>query len=719
MSRIIDLTDSDEDTEILTSTSTSGGLFGGGEILASDPLETYLYEHEQPKYALRNKKAGIEIEAQTGSEQITPGENYQAIALVTDVRILYVIGRESGDEMVDIPLTEVIEAKSESEGFRTSALVITTEADEIWQFACTGDVSEVASAVDEMAYIWANAQRLLDEAEDQLADAELELTDRNVEGARDTLGDSQEKIETAVKRIQEVGPAAQRHIESRARTLADWFLDVQRQLKADEAAEAHRQAQREWQTGAYEAAATEYEFVIDMYREALSIDGPTPTDGALEQRLSGALSERELLRVAPLIDADTARREAIEKEDPETAATAWEDALDGYRELLTLEWARDGCTFVANKEAIRDQTIEIADDAIEDHIRAGQQWIQSADQLAVDGHDEQAREVYTRARRQFELAEQLASEVRPERLDHIDNAIVLVDERISGDTPDEVSDDSPLETVEITEPSGDADQTTQQETQSEADAETPESVSTSTQQDVSADGTGERTPDQPGPTEAQTSGAIPSSDGGTGSAQPTDQTSPSSGYTAQTEDTASSRSSDDSAEQESASLIDQIQKQKQQNNTGQGNSSGGHSAQAPTNDEIQRALTELNTEEFDTLVAKLWQAQGWSTEVFSVAAKSAFDIIAFRDQPVEERLGIWTVHNTQEAVETAVVDDCIQSRDASHGADAATIVTTATVTTAGTARANEHDITIIDANELASLLQFEQLVERLFELADQ
>lgn len=766
MSRIIDLTDTSEDTEILTSTSTSGGLLGGGEMLATDPLEAYLHKNETPKYALRNKKAGVEIEAPGGTEHVQPSDEYQAVVLITDLRLLFVVGKEGGDEMLEVPLVDVIEAKSTSEGFRKSALLVVTEADETWQFACTEDVSDAASEVDEMAYIWANAQRLLDEAEGQLTEADQRLTRREVARARDELGDAQNKIETAVRRIAEVGPAAQRHVESRARTLADWLIDVERMLSADEAAKAHRNAQRAWGEGDYEAAAAAYEDAIASYRTADSKDGPTPADDTLQSRLSGALQERELLRVAPLMDADTARREAIDTDDPERAASAWERALDGYRDVLSLEWGEDRRDFAADREKIQEQTVAIADDAIEDHMRAGQQWIQSADTLAVDGHDAQAREVYNRAREQFELAGQLAHEVLPETPGHIEDALALVDERLSGSVPDEAPDDPALETVVITgsdvQDSADTAPQTDRAQQDAAQSATTNNTgeqhgtalpghdetggTTASKGGARANGTG-ATNDTPESASTEPVGRTQSEPGAGTRSDPVTSDEANHQSTAQSETAVGARSGstagkpstadagrhsdvttetptevDGTGGRQDSSLLDQIKEQKRQQSSAvqeaEETEDDPQPAPVESDNEIATDLKRLSDDQFDSLVAELWDAQGWDTGVVSVGAQSTFDIIAFREQPVEERLGIWTVHEPGNAVDASVVGDCIQARSDSRGADVATIITTAPVTTAGQSRADQNGIDIVDTEELTNLLKFEDLVGMLEEFAN-
>lgn len=793
MARIIDLTEADDEPEILTSTTVSGGLLGGGELLSTVPLETYLDDQEQPKYAARNDKAGLIIERADGTERIEPDDEYQAVALVTDLRVLFAVGRQQDDRTLGIPLPEVVEAKASAGRFRESELGVHTVADEHWRFRCKADVGPVATAIDELAQLWTHAQRLLDEVEAQVSSAEAALNRSTFGRARDELGDAEHKIRRALDRIAEVGPAATARIESRARTVSDELLDVKRELTAAEGAKKHAEAQRAWDEQSYEAAARRYERAIEAYETALSTDGPEPPDGSLESRLAGAVRERELLRAGPLVDADSARRRALDEPDPEEAAGWWERALDGYRELLSLDWGRQTREFVVDRDKIREQTVSIADDAIEDHIQAGRQWVRSGDRLAVDGHDEQARVVYERAREQFENAEQVASEVRPEHLDDIADVLDLIEERLAGDVPDEPPDESALETVVITgfetEPETRGDSggsgvvSGGEGTQTDADLPAePGQQPPSSQTGVNDGSTGRsgRRDESTGAgsgdgkprgatddTEADDSSPPQGSAGVTdsaafapaevtGSESPTgtpepDDCEPDSGGTGQNSD--SDTIEGENRGEEEPSLLDQIRSHKRNdssNDTSSGDrsrdQSGSHSPGDPRqcdpeevsagNDvehhrkgtewqgnqpqpslRVEDRLARLSGRQFDSLIAELWEGQGWTTTVVSDRASNTFDVVALSEAP-EERLGIWTIHRPDGVVHAEDVAECQEALVGSRGAESATIVTTGDVTTTAQSALTEHSIAVVDTGELGQLLRSEDLTERLRSLSD-
>ncbi|PSQ46255.1 hypothetical protein BRD19_12705 [Halobacteriales archaeon SW_7_65_23] len=158
------------------------GRIRSGQLLADDPLATYLEGDEEPKYVLRNRKSGVTVE-DDDSTRIQPDDAFQALALVTDVRVLFVVGTAGGDRTESVSYSEMVQAKSADDGFRTTSLLIETINGRRWSFPCKGDTEAVASFVDGLAQVWANAERLADEAEQDIETAEQHLADGEYEAA--------------------------------------------------------------------------------------------------------------------------------------------------------------------------------------------------------------------------------------------------------------------------------------------------------------------------------------------------------------------------------------------------------------------------------------------------------------------------------------------------------------------------------------------------------
>jgi len=433
METIVELT-AGVDHEVLSSTQASGRI-RSEPLLSGEPLVSYLEGSEQPKYVLRNKKSGVEIEGEAESTTMEPDGGYQAMAMVTDMRALFVIGMEGGDRTAEVALSDVVQAKSADSGLRSTALVIETINGRTWSFPCREETAAVASAVDGLAQTWANAERLADEVEQQLKTAHEQVSAGEFDAAAETVADVETKLQTSIERLSQIGTGAEAYVRERAETLARGLLELQGPIRAHQAATVHAEAQDAWRAGEYETAAAAYEQAVDAYESALERDSG-PDNNALRDRLRGALGERELLRAAPLANADTARRRARGVEEPEAAAAKWENVLGQYQQLLGLSWPGDG-EFVPEGEVVREQAAAAAADAIDDYYEAGRRRLGSADQFSVDGREDRAMVLYERAREQFEQANRLAVEAHPERVDEIEVALETVEDRLDGNIPTE------------------------------------------------------------------------------------------------------------------------------------------------------------------------------------------------------------------------------------------------------------------------------------------
>ncbi len=113
----------------------------------------------------------------------------------------------------------------------------------------------------------------------------------------------------------------------------------------------------------------------------------------------------------------------------------------------------------------------------------------------------------------------------------------------------------------------------------------------------------------------------------------------------------------------------------------------------------------------------MWETSGWSTTVFSATTETVYDIVALRDDDrdgEDERLLLWTVHHSDDsALGATEVRRCATTRDSSHGADQATLLTTGTFTDSARASARKLDVTIVDGEDLANRLIGAGLADRL------
>jgi len=125
-----------------------------------------------------------------------------------------------------------------------------------------------------------------------------------------------------------------------------------------------------------------------------------------------------------------------------------------------------------------------------------------------------------------------------------------------------------------------------------------------------------------------------------------------------------------------------------------------------------RAMDESSFTEF---VAACWRELGWETTIFAHSS-GKYDIMAIRRRAIDLRVLIWTVHTPGRGLDASVVDRCVTDRDDTERADAAALVTTADVPESVRQRAADHDIKLLDRDDLLDLVEDERLTDLLLDV---
>lgn len=690
MDDIIDLTGSDAEHDVLTTTE-AGGIFGG-KLLNEEPIESYLDGEESVQWVIRNKKSGLTITGESSEETVEPGGDYQALAVVTDRRILYIVGMDEGNETRSVEMEDIFDARSESAGFRTTAFKIETIEGETWSFPAKSDVEPVVDTADAIAQAWVSALRLLDEAEAALSSG-LEAVPADEVAGRAALETVTENLRLAREEIEPAGAVGKATVEKRTSELRPKISPLRRQVRAGEAAANHAQAQTAWANGEYEAAAIAYEEAVNGYRDALAADGTTPATERLQSRYRGALSERELLRAGPLADADTIRRQAQHESSAATAATLWQQALGRYRQAVSLEWPDADRSFLADPAIVRDQIEAVADDAITDSYDAGRELLEAGDDDAIGGEPTVAFDRYQEALDLFEQAGELAAEVRPDYLDVIDTALATADQRVAGNLP------------------GEPDQPVVPPLEPEDEVPDEEAMEPATPEEVTDDGDGEdedgsvidqirsNKATSAGESQAATVEGVAGEESTTVDESGFEWQSGTGGTTAEAREAAArGRQEGDVSEQERTVTEDETDR-----------------APLPEPEtEIGAALLELDPVEFTEFIADLWEARGWSTDTFTQTGASVYDVVAIQAGDETARLLLWTVHRPAGGeVDSTTIKRCATGRDSSQGAVSATVVTTGRLTPTAERLAEERDVTYVDRPTLVEFVEEQGMAEEL------
>ena len=428
MSRIIDLTDGSEGAAILDQTAVGGLL---GSQLLREPLATHLGDEETARYVLRNKRRGVVVENPVDHETVEPAGDYQACCVLTDVHLHYVVGAPGGDRAQRVHLRDVVQARAERSGFRTTALHVETADGEVIRFPLRGDAEPVAAAVEDAAQPWATAVRRLEDVESALNDAREALAAGEPDRAGAALEGVEARLGQARTQLEGVGPGAVADLEPEVGAARETAEALRRRRAAAAGAAEHARAQAAWAERDYEAAAAAYDAARSAYADAGEYRGPEPAADQLRRRSEAAARERRVLRHAPVADADAARERARATDRPAVAAGAAEEAVDRIRTAIGLEWPGEG-SFAVDRPTLREEAAAATAEAVEYRRAAGRRWLAAGDRIAARGKEAQARQAYERARPHIRRALEMARELLPERIDALAADLERTDERIAG-----------------------------------------------------------------------------------------------------------------------------------------------------------------------------------------------------------------------------------------------------------------------------------------------
>ncbi|WP_436923489.1 hypothetical protein [Halosimplex amylolyticum] len=400
----------------------SGGLIARG-LLADRPLAEYVRAAETPRYVVRNKKRGVSIErtdegdateARDAQGEVVPDGDHSAAALVTDVRVLFAVGRADGDRTRSVALSDVVDARAEG-GLLGGALVIDTVDGRQYRFPTRGDLDAVREFVDAAAGVWARAERHLETAAEALDRAEARSGSDDAADVLAALDDAREALEAAREAAASLDGAAA-SIADRVGSSRKRLRRHERRAYAERAERVAERAQALREDGDYESALDLLERADDSYAAALSVDADRPTDDAIERRRERVATERDQVTTVPLERAEAAVEKASAAEDPEAAVEWWERALERYETLLALDWGRDERRFAGERDVVRERLATAAEQLVAAHCdraRAAIDLVEEWPPGATDAADERAASA-------LDAARDVARERVPDELDTVE-----------------------------------------------------------------------------------------------------------------------------------------------------------------------------------------------------------------------------------------------------------------------------------------------------------
>jgi tetratricopeptide (TPR) repeat protein len=431
MGKIINLDNSgDEPPDALTGTGP-GGLLSSG-YLRDEPALSAVDADETPQFVLTSRKRGIEIGTSAGTETVRPGSDYRMIGVVTDKRLLLLVGSGDGDRRFAVPHVEIDQIagdRSLGHGLITFRRCGDTE----WRVHCgKRGIADLTAYLSHASQAWVRIENSLDEVK-RLLVAATEQRDRgDHKEALETALEAGDRLDTARATATEFGPGDTNALEDRVTTVRERHIATLAEVRRSRARRAVDTGEQRWRRTDFEAAYDAYDAARAEYDAVLSLPTAAVPDLAdireERERLDAVVEDLERSPLRTAVEADN---EAVAADDPEVAADHWAEALDAYRDVLELDWGADERRFAGDPEKVRDRLGTVAENLVAARRTVATDAMEAGDWYADAGQPDAALTEYETARSAFETALTAARDCYPDATDHLEAELGAVEQRLS------------------------------------------------------------------------------------------------------------------------------------------------------------------------------------------------------------------------------------------------------------------------------------------------
>lgn len=405
--------------DVLTNTG-QGGLLSTG-YLHDEPAVAAIEADETPQFVATNSKNGVTIERGNQTDTIRPGSGYRTIAVLTDRRLIVLVGDSDGDSRLTVPLVEVERVDIET-GLRQGRLTFVRAGTATWHLYCgTDGLADIADYLTAASQAWIRLENTVDAVKQQLVAATEHRDAGEYDAALDAVDDAVEAVEEASgvatrAAVERPGDAMIRRLDS----VRERCFETLAEVRLGRARDIVDSAEDHWRNGDYEAAYETYDRARSEYDAVSALPDRYVDTAAAESerdRLDRVVGQ---LEKSPLRRAVAADNEAAAADDPATAAERWADALEQYRTLLELDWGADERRFAGDPEKIRDRLATVAERLTAARRSVATEAVQAGDWYADAGNYETALDEYARAQEAYDAAIETARDCYPDAVDHLE-----------------------------------------------------------------------------------------------------------------------------------------------------------------------------------------------------------------------------------------------------------------------------------------------------------
>lgn len=410
---------------VLTETG-SGGLLSAG-YLRDRPAIEYLEDDETPIFVLTNGKRGVEITRDGETERITAGSGYRTISVLTDRRILIIVGDSSadsvdGDQCLSVQLVDVEGVTAET-GRRGGHLTVTQASGGTFTVHCGSDgVDDAAAYVTTASQAWIHVENTLDDVKRALVTATSHTNAGEYEQALAAAKEAYHGLNDPRRTANELdGEWTASALIARVDQVHQRCAGMLASVRLGRARGFSDDAESHWRADEFEAAYDAYERALEELETVLTYDSAAVDDrDEVHEEIDRIEHVTDELAEMPLRRAVEADRAASEADEPSDAAPHWEDALEAYSVVLELDWGADERRFAGDPDQIRDRLRAVVErlvsarrSAATTAKRAGD-WYVGAEQYEV------AIEEFETALDQYESALDVAHDRYPDATEHLE-----------------------------------------------------------------------------------------------------------------------------------------------------------------------------------------------------------------------------------------------------------------------------------------------------------
>jgi tetratricopeptide (TPR) repeat protein len=316
--------------------SDIGGFTGSGDgdADASD-MPDVLREGERSAHVLANDGT-IECTKDGRTTKVEPNGDARAYLLVTDERVLCLLGDQPETAEIEIEMTDYV-ASDVRKGLLSSKLQVVADDEEVVFAPDDGDIDACGEYLEGVASCWAdmddataNARGMVDAFEQRVSDGEAE--DQWFSNVKSRLANARSYAtrypEAPERKIHE--RVAEAETELYNRRVEAWINRIEACYGTIEPA---------LDDGDYDEACHMYAeaaAAVESARNALDDVDEPPADTA--DRVADLAADLRAVGERFLAETSDACEQALAADDPDVAVESWETAFDRYSAAAEAEW---------------------------------------------------------------------------------------------------------------------------------------------------------------------------------------------------------------------------------------------------------------------------------------------------------------------------------------------------------------------------------------------